>query len=80
MMKQLIAVVLACYSLSVMAQDGLLWGASNWGEVAWGVGAGATPIPTPVPVMPIEGLAALIIIIALLPVCTKVTTMLRRRR
>jgi hypothetical protein len=76
MMRQLIALVLACYSLSVMAQDGLLWGAGNWGEAAWGVGA----TPTPVPVMPIEGLAALITIIALLPVWTKVTTMLSRRR
>ena len=80
MMKQLRALVLACYSLSVMAQDGLLWGASNWGEAAWGVGVGAGATPTPVPLMPIEGLAALITIIALLPVWTKVTTMLRRRR
>ena len=70
--KQLITLVLACYSLSVMAQSGFIWGYSNWGAAVWGAGA------TPVPVMPIEGLAALIAIIVLLPVWEKFRTMLRR--
>jgi len=57
-----------------MAQTSVVWGAASWGGGSWG--AKAVVAPTPVPALPIEGLAALIVVFALLPLLKGVRKLL----
>ena len=76
--KHFFILVLLTFSVSVMAQTQLVLGSAPWGQSSWGSLAGTSP--TAVPAMPIEGLAALIVLMALLPLWRSFRRLLQRPR
>jgi hypothetical protein len=71
-----LTLILICGTAVVMAQGSFIWGSGIWGSGIWGSDPWAASAGAPaqnVPVMSIEGLAALIVMMALLPLLFKFT-------
>ncbi|AQA18002.1 hypothetical protein BST95_06865 [Halioglobus japonicus] len=70
-------VVFLSSTLQASAQEGLIWGAGTWGASAWGVGS-ATEAQA-IPSLPEEGVIALIVIVAALPLLYRLVGKRKKR-